>query len=384
MSDAERLARAALSRIREPGAVSTARLVEALGAPALLGSLDQALAAVDDEVGVGEGRREGLDPARDLEQAAARGIRFVIPGDAEWPVALDDLTQAEPLGVHGGPPLGLWVRGPLRLDEVVAGSVAVVGARSATTYGEQAAREIGARLAKASVSVISGAAFGIDQAAHRGALSGEGVTAAVLACGVDRVYPVAHERLLRHLADHALVISELPPGCSPTRARFLARNRLIAALSRGTVVVEAAARSGALNTANWADRLSRTLMAVPGPVTAAQSVGSHQLIRNGSAQLVTGGEQVLELVGASGSHLLAEPRGEERSRDRLIPRHAQVLDAVPVNTGARVDSIARVAGLPLHETQLALDRLLRDDFVERVHGGWRLGPASRIDGGGRT
>lgn len=384
MSDAERLARAALSRVREPGEVSTSRLVADLGAQALLGSLDQALGTVDAEVGVSAGRLDGLDPARDLERAAARGIRFVIPGDDEWPAALDDLAAAEPLGVHGGAPLGLWVRGPLRLGEVVDGSVAVVGARSATTYGEQAAREIGGRLAAAGVSVISGAAFGIDQAAHRGALAGGGVTAAVLACGVDRVYPVAHERLLRHLAEHALVVSELPPGCSPTRARFLARNRLIAALSSGTVVVEAAARSGALNTANWADRLSRPLMAVPGPVTAAQSVGTHQLIRNGSAQLVTGGEQVLELVGASGSHLLAEPRGEVRSRDRLIRRHQQVLEAVPVSTGARVDSIARVASLPLHETQLALDRLVRDDFVERVNGGWRLGPASRPGGGGPT
>src|SRR4029078_13034542 len=123
----------------------------------------------------------------------------------------------------------------------------------------------------------------IDQAAHRGALAGGVSTVAVLACGVDRAYPAAHQRLLDHLADRGAVVSELAPGCAPTRLRFLARNRVIAALTRGTVVVEAAVRSGALNTANWANRLHRTVMGVPGPVTSAPSQGVHQLIRTGAA-----------------------------------------------------------------------------------------------------
>ena len=152
-------------------------------------------------------------------------------------------------------PIGLWVRGPLRLDEL-ADSVAVVGSRSATTYGEDVARELGAGLARAGDCLVSGAAFGIDQAAHRGALAVGGPSVAVLACGVDRAYPAAHRDLIDHLAPAGAVVSELPPGCAPLRMRFLARNRIIAALTRGTVLVEAALRSGALNTAGWADSLS--------------------------------------------------------------------------------------------------------------------------------
>ena len=155
--------------------------------------------------------------------------------------------------------------------------------------------------------MVSGAAYGIDQAAHRGALGVEGANVAVLACGVDRAYPTAHRALLDHLADTALVVAEVPPGCAPTRGRFLSRNRLIAALTRGTVVVEAAVRSGALNTAGWTTRLNRHLMGVPGPVTSAQSQGIHQLIRTGEAILVTQGSEVLELVGDVGTHLVPHP-----------------------------------------------------------------------------
>ena len=216
----------------------------------------------------------------------------------------------------GRAPLGLWVRGPLRLDALPA-PVAVVGSRSATTYGTDVAAELAAGLARAGSAVVSGAAFGIDQAAHRGALAGDGPTVAVLACGVDRAYPAAHQRLLDHLAEHGAVVSELAPGCAPTRLRFLARNRIIAALSRGTVVVEAAVRSGALNTASWTARLNRPLMGVPGPVTSAPSEGVHQLIRSGAATLVTRADDVLELTGQMGEHLAEEARAPVSARDGL-------------------------------------------------------------------
>ena len=177
---------------------------------------------------------------------------------------------------------------------------------------------------------MSGAAFGIDQAAHRGALASRGPTVAVLACGADRAYPSAHRSLIDYIADVGLVVSEAAPGCAPTRIRFLARNRLIAALARGTVVVEAAVRSGALNTASWAAGLGRAVMGVPGPVTSAPSAGVHQLIRARDAVLVTSGEEVLEVVGPMGSYALADPREAEQPRDRLTPRERQVLDAVPL------------------------------------------------------
>ena len=131
-------------------------------------------------------------------------------------------------------------------------------------------------------------------------------------------------------------------------------------------------RSGALNTANWASRLNRPLMGVPGPVTSAPSQGVHQLIRVGAATLVTSGDDVLELLGDAGEHLVDEPRGRTRPRDRLTVRHQQVLDAVPSERTAATDSIARTAGIGLREVRTALDRLERDGLVERVEGGWRL------------
>jgi DNA processing protein len=370
----ERLARVALSRLGEPGDLRMTALVTDMGAARVHEELaaERDLRGMLSEVAA---RLASLDPRRDLETADRLGIRFVIPGDDEWPAQVDDLAHALPVQERGGVPLGLWVRGPLRLHEH-RDAVAIVGSRSATTYGEGVAAQLGTDLAGHGVTVISGAAFGIDKAAHRGALASGGASIAVLACGVDRAYPLAHKALLDHLADHGAVVSELPPGSAPTRSRFLARNRLIAALTRGTIVVEAAIRSGALNTANWADRLSRPLMAVPGPVTSAQSAGVHQLVRAGSAQLVTSGADAREILGVAGTHLLAEPRTDQRARDKLRPREARVLEAVPVSRPAAVESIARTAGLGLIEVQSALVRLAREDFVVRLPGGWQLGEAA--------
>ena len=369
-TDRDRLARVALGRLAEPGDPRFAGLVAELGAVGLLDSLlgQRDLGGILADVA---GRVEAMGPERELEQAERLGIRFVIPSDAEWPRPLDDLAGVEPLQNRCGVPFGLWVKGPLRLDELTD-SVAVVGSRSATSYGGDVAADLAAVVARAGHPVVSGAAFGIDQAAHRGALAAGGHTIAVLACGVDRAYPMAHKTLLDHLGAHGAVVSEVAIGCSPTRLRFLARNRLIAALGRGTVVVEAAVRSGALNTANWAGRLNRTVLGVPGPVTSAPSQGVHQLIRTGAATLVTSGAEVLEMVGGAGEHLVEEPRARSRPRDRLSWRDQQVLDAVPVSTGARADSIARTAGLGLLEVRSALTRLQRSGLVVAGEAGWRL------------
>lgn len=373
--DTERLARVALNRITEPGDPRLIALVAEVGAVRvhdhLAGERDIGGLLTDTAARMAE-----VDPRRELDQAARLGIRFVIPGDAEWPRRLDDLLVTQPLHNRGGPPLGLWVRGPLRLDQLER-SVSIVGSRSATTYGADTAAEIASVTAGAGHCVVSGAAFGIDQAAHRGALAGGGPTVAVLACGADRVYPAAHRQLLAHLGEHGAIVSEAPPGCAPTRIRFLARNRIIAALSAGTVVVEAALRSGALNTANWAERLLRPVMGVPGPVTSAPSQGVHQLIRSGAASLVTSGQEVLEQVGGAGEHLVEEAQAPVRARDRLSARQQQTLDAVPVVSGAPADSIARAAGIGLVEVRSALGAMARLGLVEQSGAGWRLADAAR-------
>jgi DNA processing protein len=316
-------------------------------------------------------RLTATDPVAVLAEAADLGIRFLAPGDAEWPDGLRDLATVEPLNGLSGEPLGLWVKGPLDLARACRGSVAIVGSRSATTYGTGVARDLAAHLAGNGLTVVSGAAFGIDQAAHRGALAGPGPTVAVLACGVDRAYPAAHRGLLEHLGEFGAVVSELRPGCAPTRVRFLSRNRLIAALTRGTVVVEAAVRSGALNTANWAARLNRVLMGVPGPVTSAPSEGVHELIREGRAGLVTRGEHVLELVSPTGEHLHHAPRGATTARDLLGLMEQRVLEAVPLVRPAGVTAIARTAGLAATTVAATLVRLEGLGWVAGQDEGWR-------------
>lgn len=375
MSDDDRLARVTLSVVGEPGETRLLNLAARLGPRGLLDALHQQSEERDLFAAVSS-RLAEVEPERELEQAARVGIRFVTPSDPEWPQQLGDLASAGALQARGGVPVGLWVKGPLPLTEL-AGSVAVVGSRSSTSYGERVAGDIAAVVGLAGRVTVSGGAFGIDYASHRGAVSTSSPTAAILACGADRVYPAAHREMLTYLGREHAVVSEAPLGAAPHRVRFLARNRLIAALTSGTVVVEAAARSGALNTANWAQRLNRFVMGVPGPVTSACSVGIHHLIRTGGATLVTNGEDVLELVAKAGEHLAADPRGPEQARDVLSFTDRQVLDAVPVAVGAPVRSIAKVAGLADAEVRPILDRLEEQGFVEPDEGGWRLGVVAR-------
>lgn len=367
--EADRLARVVLSCGVEPGDGTTSSLVRQLGAR---GALEEQLVPKPGS-GLAE-RLRSVDPARQLEQADRCGIRFLVPGDPEWPPGLDDLDHAITEEGLGGTPPGIWVRGPMPLSEL-ATSVAIVGSRAASVYGEETTRAFADHLATAGVPVVSGGALGIDFAAHDAALLAGGATVAVLACGVDRVYPEKHRRLLAHLAAEFAVVSEQPPGSVPTRPRFLARNRLIAAVTRGTLLVEAALRSGALNTVGWADLLSRPVMCVPGPVTSYTSQGVHHWFRRGGATLVTHGSEVLEVVGEAGAHLVEEPRGDERPRDALTATERQVLEWVPVSSPAGVESIARLSSLHVRDADPALRRLERKGFVREIEGGWRLAGA---------
>lgn len=360
----ERWARMAWSRIAEPETASVRDWIDAHGAVEsmdrlLSGSLapdcrhDQRIAALD------------LDQAR---RALDRlHVRVVIPGDDEWPVGLDQLES---------PPICLYARGSRDLT-LTHGSVAVVGSRAATAYGLRVAADLGEGLVQRGVTVVSGAAFGIDAAAHRGALAGGGPTVAVLARGLDRAYPQAHEGLLREIADDGAVVSELPPGWAPYRSRFIARNRLIAAMSVGTVVVEAGLRSGSLNTAKAARTLVRHVAAVPGPVTSVQSAGCHKLLRETDASLVTDAAEVLDLMGRLSLDAIGPARAPVTPDSDLDPLARTVWSAVPFRMPA---DLAQLQGLTaLDSTTLlgVLGRLTMLGLVVRVGERWRKVPTKR-------
>ena len=375
--DEVRQASAGLLRLVEAGHPPLAAAVEQHGVVAVWQALRTGRTGVGlsrELTAAAAARSVGYDPDADLRQASACGARLVCPQDDEWP-GHRLVWRTEPL--LEPPPLALWVRGRHRLDETVERSVAVVGARAATTYGAHLATEWSRVAADRGWSVVSGGAYGIDVAAHRGALladPGPGApTVAVLACGVDVAYPRGNDRVLAEVAARGLVVSELPPGAHPTRQRFIVRNRLIAALSRGTVVVEAALRSGSLATAERARLLHRHVMAVPGSVHAAMSSGCHQQLRAG-AVCVTSVSEILEQTGAVGEELAPVGRGPETTRDALPEVVRRVLDAVPVRRGAGVAVLAREAGVPVLTVQQVLPPLLTHGLVERTDDGWRLTP----------
>jgi DNA processing protein len=297
------------------------------------------------------------------------GLRVIQPGDAEWPTQLDDLGDTRPLQ--------LWVRGTADIRLSCVNSVSIVGSRAATGYGNHVAIEMAAHLAERGVAVVSGGAYGIDAAAHRGALAASGVTVAVLAGGLEFGYPRGHGDLFGAIAADGALVSECPPDRGPTRPGFLVRNRIIAALSRGTVVVEAALRSGALNSARHARELCRPVMAVPGPVTSEQSAGCHELIRDYGAMCVTCGSDVAEHIALPGAGPSDGPRrGLATARDMLDPASVAVLEEVPVRGGRGPASIAVRAGVDLDTALRCLGVLAAGGFVERCELGWR---AARLD-----
>ncbi len=308
-----------------------------------------------------------------LAGAERHGIGYVCPGEGTWPEPLLAMDETLDAGVDAvPPPLGLWFQGAADVSSVAGSAVAVVGARSATRYGERVASDLGSDLAIAGWAVVSGAAYGIDAAAHRGALALGGTTVAVLAGGVDVPYPRQHAGLLDRVAEHGVVLSEAPPGAKPMRSWFLSRNRIIAALSAGTVVVEAALRSGALNTAGCAAKLSREVLAVPGPVTSSLSAGCHELVREKGATLVTDACDIVDAVGAFGVDAAPARRGEERPFDRLPPDQQLVRELLDPMTPTTPEELARGTGLSPSAVQKAADELRDTGWVEADEAGWRL------------
>ena len=333
--------------------------------------------AVGDNLANRTAARRDIDcAAEDLELLNRRGGRLVTPDDDEWPgLAFASFTgapvRAKP---QGQVPLALWVIGPLRLDDVAERAVAIVGTRASTAYGEHVAADLSAGLAEHEVAIVSGGAYGIDGAAHRAALAVDGVTVAVLAGGVDVLYPAGHSALLHRIGANGLLVSEYPPGVRPARHRFLTRNRLVAALSGATVVVEAGIRSGAASTAAWARALGRVVFAVPGPITSSASIGCHTLLQAG-AELVTRAEEIREIVGRAGELADEQPRPSD-ALDVLTDTERQVYEALPGRGTRTPDEIAIASGLPTTEVLGPLALLEIAGLIERHEGRWRLGRRS--------
>ncbi|MEV4709993.1 DNA-processing protein DprA [Micromonospora sp. NPDC049374] len=381
------LARVALTWLAEPGTRSVHGLVDEFGPVGALellldgGAPQQALReSVAARSRAGDAR---VVAAEALHRADRLGVRVVIPGDDEWPGTVEHLRKLRlfdarrRVDVETAPPLCFWVRGSWPLAEALDRSVAVVGSRAATAYGTHIATDLGYGLADRDWTVVSGGAFGIDAAAHRGALNAGGLTVAVLACGVDRAYPMGNAALFDRIADTGLLVSEWPPGAEPLRPRFLIRNRVIAAGTRGTVLVEAAARSGATQTTRRAIALDRPAMVVPGPVTSAMSVGAHEVLReHPEARLVTGLAQVLEEVGRIGE-LAPVPRGPERPTDLLDDDARSIVEAMPRRGRIGVDALAARAGLAVRTVLRKLPLLQELALVVRREDGYALVTPSR-------
>lgn len=390
VTDAERTARIDWSTVVEPGDRVAGALVDGLGADtawrlaaacvrsgepgALVAAcIDAGLLAAPDvgawtdalRLGIGRWapRWHGRADGAPLSTAATVGARAVVRGDAEWPAGVDDLGPSAPIV--------LWVRGPSPAVSRPIDAVAVVGSRANSVYGAECTAEIAATVVDAGRTVVSGGAYGVDAMAHRAAIVAGGRTVAVLAGGVDRFYPAGNTDLLRRVEATGAVIAESPPGTRPTRWRFLQRNRLIAAVSGGTVVVEAGARSGALNTAHHAGELGRPVLAVPGPISSAGSVGCHRLVAAGRAQLLVRPSDAVTGTTPGAEGLEAQPTLLDAVDD---PDVLRVVDALGRRRGLTLVDVARRAGLSLDDAEAALALAELQGVARRDDTGWRGGP----------
>jgi len=280
-----------LMRATEPPSPAIHHYVVAHGAVEAVERIRQG--AAPDRV-LREITRTDVDVDPDLRAIDAGLLHLITPDDDDWPFG-----QLNDLSTRGlGAPLALCVRGDASLTELARTSVTITGARAASAYGEHVAADFSYDLACAGVTVMGGGSYGVEASAHRGALAGEGPTVVVLSCGVDVPYPNANARLLEDIVSRGgMLISEYPPGTPPARHRFMTRSRLLAALSRATVVVEAGARSGALALARMAGELHRPVYGVPGPITSATSTGVNELLRAERAQVVTAVDQINYAAG---------------------------------------------------------------------------------------
>lgn len=391
-----RLARAALTRLMEPSDLPGLALIRVLGPwecmRVIVGhqklEAEQEQAAAElllVEAGARwRGLADGLERWRPRlpDLAAERDLRvmqrlaggLLIPEDQNWPKSLQDLGLMEPIA--------LWFRGSA-LVPTAKDCVSIVGSRDCSDYGRSVTAELSHGLALQGKTVFSGGAYGIDAAAHSAAL-GTGptdgpATIAVMAGGLDRFYPSGNEELLRQVASSNVLLAEVPPGTNPTKYRFLQRNRLIAALSGTTVVVEARWRSGALNTAHHAAGLGRQVAAIPGSVYSANSAGCHRLLREGAAVCVTDAAEVLELMSASGEWLagdraIGDATGQKKvqraDHDDLAVEDLLLLDALPVRNGASIGKLSAVGGLGNSAVHAGLGRLELLGLARRTDAGW--------------
>jgi DNA processing protein len=392
--DNERIARASLSRLMEPQDAPGLALVKAAGATDALRiatgqlaagpGLEQEITGLLADNGAGAswaGLRDSLKrwspripdlaPERDLATMARLGGRVIVPSDDLWPAQLEDLGMQEPIC--------LWWRGLEQPLPNAARCVALVGSRDSTSYGASVTGDLAYSLSQRGFTVVSGGAYGIDAHAHRAALAGGSgalPTIAVMAGGVDRFYPSGNEDLLRAVCNQGAVLAEVPPGSAPTRYRFLQRNRLIAALSAVTVVVEARWRSGALNTAHHAETLGRAVGAVPGSVHSANSAGCHRLLRDGGAVCVTDAGEVAELASPSGEALPETRTGRVAEHDGLTLEDLILLDALPLRSTSSVDKLCTVAGLSQESVRAGLGRLGLLGLAVSERGGWKRAKVS--------
>jgi DNA processing protein len=371
--DEIRVARAGLLRVIEPPSPTLTAFVaehgpvlawEKIRHRAAPGGLRRSASGRTDGSTADQLQRLAID---DLRRASESGARLVVPEQDEWPAATMAAFEMSDLVA----PLGLYVRGTA-LPPEQRGAVTIVGSRACTAYGRRVAAELAGDVAGRGSRVVSGAAFGVDAAAHRGAMSAAGArsTIAVLACGIDRVYPVANKELIDEIAaGGGVVLSEYPPGTTPARHRFLVRNRLIAAFGAVTVVVEAGRRSGTISTANAATELNRVVMAVPGPVTSALSIGCHDLLRKGQAVVATSASDVLDAMGLF--ELSPPPEMPAKPTDLVVGETAKVYEALPGRGGRTVWELAQESGVPAGEVMIALAELELQELAERDGPNWR-------------
>lgn len=372
-------ARVVWSFLSEPGDSIAGHIVEVMGAAHALQTLIQGRTSVEEflkslseaqssellirmskaDLAEGLGRwvpRLNLSRSETaLRQLALLKAKLLIPILEQWPAGLSDL------GPHQ--PMVLWARGQIGQWDRLQRSIALVGARASTAYGEHVVMELATGLANHGVEIVSGGAYGIDGIAHRAALANQSSTTAILAGGIDRFYPVGHDALFSRILERGLILAESAPGTPPTRWRFLQRNRLIAAITQATIVIEAGYRSGSLNTAGHAQQLGRPLGVVPGPITSATSAGCHRLIREYGAECITGVDEALEMVGDQGGQYMAEPGLFDKDELR-------VLDALSTRTGRDSHTLAEQAGFTVHEVQTVLGLLELKNLASRVDNLW--------------
>ena len=366
----ERRARAALTGIVEPASAGLLAQLQHYSVEEVWTALRES----KDKSSLWARRAEALNLERTLDLVHGKEVHFLIPGDPQWPEALPPLDGIK-RNVQGiemqGQPLGLWWVGEDTPRQAFARAVSIVGSRASTSYGERVASDFGAELAAEGFTIVSGGAYGVDAAAHRGALAGGGRTVAVLANGLDSFYPRGNNALLDRVASAGAIVAEVAPGIRPNKVGFLARNRIIAAVGRGVVLVEAAHRSGALNTANWAEAMQRQLLCVPGSIYSATSAGVHGQLRK-YGTLVATTEHVLKELGPMEADPLPGLEGD-RPTDGLTGNQLLVREALPSRGGMAAAAVAETTGLPYPQVLAALGMLELEGLAEEVADGrWRV------------